>query len=113
MPSREHVHMEVADALADGTAAVDDDPEAAGVTGVGGDLAHDLQEATADALVHEIAEGGDVLARDDECVEGRLRRAVLEGDHVGVLVEELGAYLAACDLAEHAVGHAARIAMRW
>jgi hypothetical protein len=103
----------MADALADRAAAVDDHPEAAGVARVGRDLPDDLQEATADALVHELAERRDVLARDDERVKGRLRRAVLEGDDVGVFVEELGADLTAGDLAEHAVGHAARIAMRW
>lgn len=113
MPSGEHVHVEVADALADGATAVDDHAEAAGVPGVGRDLPDDLQEAAADALVHELAEGRDVLARDDERVKGGLWRAVLEGHDVGVFVEELGADLAAGDLAEHAVRHAARIAMRW
>ena len=113
MPSREHMHVQVADALADRAAAVDDDPEAAGVSGVGRDLPHDLEQPAADALVHELAQGRDVLARDDERVEGRLWRTVFEGDDVGVFVEELRADLAAGDLAEHAVRHAARIAMRW
>jgi hypothetical protein len=113
VPSGKHVHMEVADALADGPAAVDDHAEAASVPGVGRDLPDHLEEPAADALVHELAEGRDVLAGDDERVERRLGRAVLEGDDVGVFVEELGADLAAGDLAEHAVRHAARIAMRW
>ena len=113
MPSREDMHVEVADALADRAAAVYDHPEAAGVPGVGRDLPDHLEQTAADALVHELAEGRDVLARDDERVEGRLRRTVLEGDDVGIFVEQLGADLAARDLAEHAVRHAARIAMRW
>jgi hypothetical protein len=113
VPSREHVHMKVADALADRAAAVDDHPEATGVPGVGRDLPHDLQEAAAHALVHELGEGRDVLARNDEGVEGRLGRSILEGDDVGIFVQEFGADLAAGDLAEHAVRHAARIAMRW
>jgi hypothetical protein len=107
------VHVKVPDALADRAAAVDDHPEAAGVPGVGRDLPHDLEEPAAHTLVHELAEGRDVLTRDDERVEGRLRRTVLERDDVWVFVEELGADLAAGDLAEHAVRHAARIAMRW
>jgi hypothetical protein len=113
VPTRQHVHVEMPDALADGTAAVDDHSEAARVPGVGGDLPHHLKEPAADTLVHELAQGGDVLARDDKGVEGRLGRAVLESDDVGVFVKQLGADLAAGDLAEHAVGHAARIAMRW
>ena len=113
MPPCEHVHMKMTDALADGAAAIDDHTKAAGVPGVGGDFADNLEEATADALVHKLAEGRDVLARDDERVKRRLWRAILEGDDVGVFVEELGADLAAGDLAEHAVRHAARIAMRW
>jgi hypothetical protein len=113
VPSGEHVHVQVTDALADGAAAVDDHPEAASVAGVGRDLPHDLEETAADALVHELAQGRDVLARDDERVEGCLGGAVLERHDVGVFVEELGADLAAGDLAEHAIRHAARIAMPW
>ena len=113
MPSGQHVHVQVTHALADRAAAVDDHPEAAGVPGVGRDLPYDLEEATAHALVHQLGEGRDVLAWHDERVEGRLRRTVLEGDDVGVFVEELGADLAAGDLAEHAVRHAARITMPW
>lgn len=113
MPPREHVHVEMTDALADGAAAVDDHPEAAGVSGVGRDLPNDLEETAAHTLVHELAEGRDVLPGDDERVERGLGRAVLEGDDVGIFVEELGADLTARDLAEHAIRHAARIAMRW
>src|SRR3954469_14655975 len=112
MAPGEDVHMEVPDALTHRAAAVDHDPEATGVASIGGDLSHDLQHPPAHALVHELAKTGDVLPRDHKSVKRRLRRAVLEGDDVEILVEEPGADLPARDLAEHTIGHAARIP-RW
>src|SRR5512137_1619630 len=66
-----------------------------------GQLAHDGV-----VLGGELVEGGDVLARDHERVHRRLRIDVLEGHHVGVLVEQLRRDLLASDLAEQAVRHA-------
>src|SRR5713101_5148765 len=77
------VQVKVVHALPDRSAAVDDHPVAAPVARVVRDLAHHVEEPAADTRVRKVAEARDVLARDHEGVEGRLRRAVLEGHHVG------------------------------
>ena len=109
VPAGEDMDVEVADALPDGPAAVDDDAERAAVAGIGRNLPDDLQEPSADLLVSQLEHVRDVRPRDDERVEGRLRGAILERDDVLVLIEELRGDLAARDLAEHTVSHAARI----
>jgi hypothetical protein len=112
LPPGEDVEVKVLNALPHSSATVDDHPVAATVAGVVRDLAHDLEEPAADPRVREIAEAQDVLSRDHERVEGGLRRAVLERHDVGILMKELRADVAARDLAEHTVRHAARIP-RW
>ncbi len=54
-----------------------------------------------------IVEGRDMLARDDERVDGRVRIDVAEGDRLLVLVNNIGGNLARDDATEDAIwlGH--------
>jgi hypothetical protein len=53
----------------------------------------------------QIVQRGNVPARDDQEVKGRLWIDVLEGDDIAILMDEVAGDFASDDLAEQAVAH--------
>src|SRR3989442_7562284 len=104
-PSAQYVDVNVEDALAGAGAVIHDQTEVISVPGVLRDLRGGEHELPGQRLVVEVAEALDVPARDDEHVQGRTRVQVLEGDDVGILVDDRRGHLFRGDLAEDAVGH--------
>src|SRR2546423_13209993 len=74
-------------------------------TGVRRELRRDPHELSKEGLVDGLGDRRDVQSRDDQHVERRAWRDVLEGDHILVLIEELRRQFAALDAAERAVRH--------
>jgi hypothetical protein len=96
--------VEVVDALSSVRALVDDEPIAVRQTQPLGDGLRGVQDVSVVTVVREIGEPRDLLAGDDEHVDGGLRVNVAKGDDVLVLVNDVGRDLPLNDPCEQS-GH--------
>src|SRR5512142_2055886 len=120
MPAAEDVEMDVEDGLPGIRAGVEDDP----VTGVGHALFRRRPPGREQRLAEElrrslggVVERGDVLLGNDQDVDRRLRKSVLESQEALGLEQDRGRRFASDDPAEEAArvlaaGHAGTLSMR-
>ena len=99
------MEVNVEHALPGTRAIVYDQAEVIPVPGVLRDLRGGEGELPGKRFVVERRKTLDVPARDDKNVQGRARVQILEGDDVGILVDDRRGDFLRCDPAENAVGH--------